>query len=545
MDIDLGIDPRLLAFKKGLHILVLWTRYRINIGAWFRDEVDRIEALFWAVGSQRIRVIVLLALVLGLASTDVAALGALAHLLKKSLQIDNASFGLIATASTAVGAVATLPVGILVDRVRRVPLLILLVLAWSLGMLWSGLSPSYESLLFSQMVVGAVGISTGPVIASLTGDLFPPVRRGRVFGYIVGGELLGAGLGMIMASLVSEWWSWRAAFDALTCVGIILAWGLWKGLDEPRRGGAAILLPPAIRQSSDENHSNRVGESKQPLSRRWLIEDIERKGIAPRQALMETTNPIAWGWPKAVIYVFRIPSNVILMFASAMGYFYFNGLLAFAVLYLMERYHLDAPAASTLFLLTGSGSLVGVLLSGWFSDYFLQKGIIGARIWVAVVSFLLTVVCFVPAFYSPNLLIAAVFFYLAALFLGATNPSLDAARLDIMHSRLWGRAESVRTMLRYALISAAPYVFGVISVALSRSSVRTVAGHLSVRGGGPHGLELAFLLLLVFPFLAGVIMIFAGFTYPGDVATAMAFEHETTEKGLKKEIKKAQRVEKQ
>ena len=173
--------------------------YRVDIAAWLRAEFDQVESLFWAVGARRSSIIALLAFVLGLASTDIAALGALAHQLKLSLSINNAAFGLIVTIATAVGAITTLPVGVWVDRFARIPLLIGLTVLWSIGMAWSGLAGDYYGLLFAQMLVGAVGIAIGPLIASLTGDLFPPSRRARVFGFIVGGELLGAGLGMIMA----------------------------------------------------------------------------------------------------------------------------------------------------------------------------------------------------------------------------------------------------------------------------------------------------------------------------------------------------------
>ena len=51
----------------------------------------------------------------------------------------------------------------------------------------------------------------------------------------------------------------------------------------------------------------------------------------------------------------------------------------------------------------------------------------------------------------------------AAFFLGAQNPPLDAARLDIMPPLLWGRAEAVRTMLRSLAMALAPLLFGAVS----------------------------------------------------------------------------------
>ena len=54
-----------------------------------------------------------------------------------------------------------------------------------------------------------------------------------------------------------------------------------------------------------------------------------------------------------------------------------------------------------------------------------------------------------------------------AVGMGGANPPLDAARLDIMHSRLWGRAESVRNFIQTLLKSSAPLLFGYLSVVMS------------------------------------------------------------------------------
>jgi hypothetical protein len=48
----------------------------------------------------------------------------------------------------------------------------------------------------------------------------------------------------------------------------------------------------------------------------------------------------------------------------------------------------------------------------------------------------------------------------AAAGLSAQNPPIDAARLDIMPSRLWGRAEGARTFLRTLAQALAPLPFG-------------------------------------------------------------------------------------
>ncbi|MGH7749311.1 MAG: MFS transporter, partial [Candidatus Dormibacteria bacterium] len=67
--------------------------------------------------------IVLLAGVLGLSAADAATVGAIAPELERSMRIGNTDIGLLVAASIGVGALATLPVGVWVDRINRTRLL--------------------------------------------------------------------------------------------------------------------------------------------------------------------------------------------------------------------------------------------------------------------------------------------------------------------------------------------------------------------------------------------------------------------------------------
>ncbi len=126
----------------------------------------------------------------------------------------------------------------------------------------------------------------------------------------------------------------------------------------------------------------------------------------------------------------------------------------------------------------------------------------------------MTVLAFLPAFLLQSVWVAAPCFFLAALFLGATNPTLDAARLDIMHSRLWGRAESVRNLVRYTLGG----IGAVDDWLAGRSAFRELPERCPCNWA-------CVLILLVLLLLTGVAMIFAAFTYPRDVATVLVSEH--------------------
>ncbi len=197
-------------------------------------------------GSGRLRIIVLLSAALALAAGDQTIAGAVAPDLKAALGVTNTQIGLLVTAASLMGAATTLPFGLLADRITRVRLLAACVLAWSAAVTVAGTAQSYLMLLLAQIALGAgIGAAT-PVVASLTGDLFPAVDRGRAYGFILAGEFAGAASGLLIAGEVAAWWSWRGAFWVLAVPGPVLALALLLLLDEPVRGSMAApsVEPP-------------------------------------------------------------------------------------------------------------------------------------------------------------------------------------------------------------------------------------------------------------------------------------------------------------
>jgi MFS family permease len=152
-----------------------------------------VERLRAAVGGgARLRVVALLAGVLGLSAADSATVGAVAAELKTAFGVGNAAIGLLVTASVGVGALATLPFGVLIDKVNRTQLLSIMILLWCAAMLACGAAVSYPMLLACCRLPTMTGsnadsrsrgtsISTGPAsVTSVFGRVpfreFPPLR---------------------------------------------------------------------------------------------------------------------------------------------------------------------------------------------------------------------------------------------------------------------------------------------------------------------------------------------------------------------------------
>src|SRR5438128_6934607 len=194
-------------------------------------------------GAERTRVILLLAAVLGLSSADAATVGAAATQLRHALHIGNTDIGLLVTVTSLIAAVASLPFGVLADRVRRTWTLGAAIVLWGAAMIWSATVGSFGELLLARVFLGGVTAAAGPLVASLVGDYFPSAERGRIYGYILAGELAGAGVGFAVTGDIATL-SWRAAFVILALPAFPPAWLIFR-LPEPERGGRSALAHPA------------------------------------------------------------------------------------------------------------------------------------------------------------------------------------------------------------------------------------------------------------------------------------------------------------
>ena len=139
--------------------------------------------------------------------------------LRQGLHITNTDIGLLVAVSSLVGAVATLPFGVLADRVTRTRVLGITIVIWGAAMLWSATVPNFHQLLLARLFLGAVTASAGPLVASLVGDWFGSWERGRIYGVILAGEYVGAGIGFAVTGNVAAL-SWRAAFVILALPGV-------------------------------------------------------------------------------------------------------------------------------------------------------------------------------------------------------------------------------------------------------------------------------------------------------------------------------------
>jgi len=432
--------------------------------------------------------VVALAAVLALDGADRTALGALAPALKTEFGIGNTEIGLLASAFAIVGALAILPIGILTDRARRITILVVCIGIWCLAMGVAAAAMSFAVLFAARITLGVLSAAGGPPVTSLVGDLFPADVRGRVLGWVKSGELVGAGAGFLVAGVVVSLTSWRGVFVVLGLMGIVVAWAVAR-TPEPRRGGENDL---------PDGGDRGIGAPTQ------LAELVEEQGIEPNEDVVLEGDVSEMPIRPAIEYVLHVRTVVMIIIASALGDVFFTALQVFGVLFLVDQFGISASEASILILLVGVGGFLGVVGGGRLGDTLIGRGLLTGRINIGVWSYLAAAVFLVPVFVVSSLVVALPFLVVSGALLTAPIAPLEAARLDVVHPQLRGRAESARMIARVAAQAAAPVLFGLLSSELG--------------GGGAEGLRLAFLLLLPLLGASSICLMVAARHYPHEVA---------------------------
>jgi MFS family permease len=504
-----------------------------TIGGTIRAEVVRRVG-----GPARARVIILFAIVLALNGADASTVGAIAPQLESGLHINNADLGLLSSVSLLVGAIVTIPVGLLVDRTKRMPILAVSIVLWSIASLFSAFAGSFSGLLLTRLALGAVAATAGPAISSLTGDYFAARERGLVWSYILVGEAAGTAFGFIVSGFVASLIGWRAAFVVLAVPGFFVARELWITVPEPLRGGQSRLesgvvdLDAAVAEAADRAER---GGGPEPSAQAPDIdpeheaarEAARRADAAPNPALVLHEDPGQMGLVRSLRYILSIPSNLLMILGSSLGYFYFAGLQTFALLFVKGRYHASQATAELLLALLVVGAVIGTVAGGRLTDLMLRRGNLTARVWFPGACYLGAALVLLLGLIGSSLTPSVWFDVAGVGLISAANPPIQAARLDVVPAGLWGRATSALTSIRSFAQALAPLIFG----GLSQLVAGIVPGQAPI-GSHPHapsssattGLQVSFLIMLVALVGAGALLLRARATFASDVAAAAASE---------------------
>lgn len=195
-------------------------------------------------------VLFLLILVYAVATLDRVVVGLLVDAMKRDLGLSDTSISLlIGLAFSLFYTIASLPVGILIDRYRRVPILTASLVLFSVATGAFGVASSFAALFIARMFIGAGEAAVTPTMSSLIADYFRPELRAKAYSFYMLGGSIGTSLAYLVgastlylstwlqahAGLLGSFRDWQLVFIFSGLAGLILALLFGLTVREPVR----------------------------------------------------------------------------------------------------------------------------------------------------------------------------------------------------------------------------------------------------------------------------------------------------------------------
>ncbi|MFF5968131.1 MFS transporter [Streptomyces collinus] len=161
--------------------------------------------------------------------------------------------------SVAVGAIALTAA---TARLPRKHVLVGLVALFVIGNLLSAVAPNYEVMLLGRIVAALCHGSFFGIGSLVARSLVAPEKKSRAVAVMFAGLTVANVLGVPFGALVGERWGWRAAFWAVTAIGLIALAGIAALV--PSRAGRAQPMAGAERTTGAEAEAEAGAERVPP-----------------------------------------------------------------------------------------------------------------------------------------------------------------------------------------------------------------------------------------------------------------------------------------
>jgi MFS transporter, ACS family, glucarate transporter len=215
----------------------------------------------------RWRVLSVLSLLSFLTIVDRVCISAAKPEIAADLQIPDQMFGFVCGAFALGYAVFMVPSGWAADRLGPRRFLAIIVGAWSLFTLQTGLVSAVPLLIGVRFLFGAAEAGAFPTAARAIYGWLPAGERGLALGLLNTGSRMGAAIGLSLMSAAIAAMGWRSSFLILGGVGLLWAvwWFYWYRDDPSQKTGVSSAELAWIRagRMNDRGAKGKVGE--QPL----------------------------------------------------------------------------------------------------------------------------------------------------------------------------------------------------------------------------------------------------------------------------------------
>lgn len=403
---------------------------------------------------KRFFIMVLLFITVVINYLDRSNLSIAAPALTSELGIDPVHVGLIFSAFGWTYAAMQLPGGWLVDRVPPRILYTVALALWSIATIFLGFVGSFIGLFVLRMAVGALEAPAYPINSRVVTAWFPEKERATAVGFYTSGQFVGlAFLTPVLAWLQTRY-GWHMVFVATGGVGVLWAAIWYMVYREPRDF-------KGINQGEIDLIKDGGG-----LVDMQTDASTRKSGFSWQDLGIVLTKRKLWG-----IYLGQFCLNSTLWF-----------FLTWFPTYLVKYRGMDFIKSGLLASLPFLAAFVGVLCSGFFSDWLIRRGhTVGFARKTPIIAGLLISTSIIGANYvdSTPLVIA----FLALAFFGNGLASITWSLVSTLApARLLGLTGGTFNLIGNLAAIATPIVIGFLASGDSFAPAITYIAVLALLG---------------------------------------------------------------
>lgn len=172
-----------------------------------------------------------------LATVDRMVVSVVAEPIRNEFGLSDSQLGLLAGFAFSISfALASMPMGYLIDRFSRKAILGCALSIWSLLTAVCSIVHHYWLLVLARVGVGAAESGVVPCCLSIIADTFSPKKRTTAVGIFYSATALGLVIVFLLGGFLLGVYGWRSVFLVAGVPGLLLAFLVFFTFKEPKRG---------------------------------------------------------------------------------------------------------------------------------------------------------------------------------------------------------------------------------------------------------------------------------------------------------------------
>lgn len=404
---------------------------------------------------KRYFIMVLLFITVVINYLDRSNLSIAAPALTSDLGLDTVHVGLIFSAFGWTYAAMQLPGGWLVDRVPPRILYTVALALWSVATIMLGFAASFIALFVLRMAVGALEAPAYPINSRVVTSWFPERERATAIAFYTSGQFVGLAFLTPVLAWLQAAYGWHMVFVVTGGVGVLWA-VIWY----------AVYREPRDFKGVNQQEIDLIREGGGLVDIQSETDKQKKRGFDAAGLRIVLTQRKLWG-----IYLGQFCLNSTLWF-----------FLTWFPTYLVKYRGMDFIKSGLLASLPFLAAFVGVLCSGFFSDWLIRRGYsVGFARKLPIISGLLISTSIIGANYVDST--ALVIAFLALAFFGNGLASITWSLVSTLApARLLGLTGGTFNFIGNLAAIATPIVIGFLATGDSFAPAITYIAGLALIG---------------------------------------------------------------